>query len=1345
MIGESNSLEGYIRCIQHNANRTDIAHHTVLQQGYETATDIILLQEPYCPKINGQYIGLQHPAYDLILPTANTAPSNIPIRPRVLTYIRKARELIYTPRYDLFNDPDIQAVEVMGIEAFLVYNVYNEKERSYNLNASQDPCQGRYTVDRLLLNTQLHQPTLLAGDFNLHHPRWNSAATPANTAVASNLVSWLDSQQATLAIDPEVVNEKGGTYHRSNLRNISIIDLTFYTSFSKLAWSGWRYIGGSGSDHEVIAFEAKPSQLPTANLLFNSRPPLFNYKLADWDKYCRLVSGKEMVISQQIVNLAATNDYDGIAVAVTDAILEAAEAAIPRLKPCERSKPWWNLQLTKLRKSLNSALRRYKKYKSSQLEEEYKEAKNTYFQSVRQAKRTHWDNFLQDAIQNDVFKAYNYTKKACHNSIIPTIEYAKDGRKETAKTFEQKCEAFLTTLFPAPTIASVSNSASSTTNLPTSSPQSQSSNGLGPHGLNSKDTRGKGSKSYDWDWPSLDDKEVKEAIFSFQKTAPGPDTIGSVLIQKTYQAAPGILNSAYKALFEKGYHPISWRSSIGIILPKNGDRDTSDPRSYRVIALLNSLGKVLEKIYATRLSYLANTTELLHSSQLGGRKQRSTIDAAMLLVQYIEEQRLSRKVPSNTITSTIFLDIKGGFDHVAKEKLIGVLERLRLPKTLISWVSSFLTNRSTQLAFSGQIQQQPRDLLIGTPQGSPISPILFLIYIREILADKAFQISYIDDFSLSVSSTSAKKNCKALEKIVARLIKSAEEQGVSFNPKKTELIHFTTQRVPITEGVNVAGEGIAPKASVKWLGIWFDPKLSFKKHIEKRINLAMASFLGMQRLASTQKGLSFRAMRQLYMACITTVADYGVPVWYRGPRQGKLLQLYQRLQNQALPKILGAFGKSPIRAMELEAAILPPEIRFQKACLGYSLRTLYFQQNHPIREAYNRAVRDELADSDSDLGAFSLIKPTTQLYSLLDRLKGIIGPNWNIERQRTTWKAPWAKAPTATITISPGKKEKAKQEHEDLLDTLAFRDCVVFYTDGSQGVVKGQRTSSCAYCEIEDEKPKAAKYWNLGPFVEVADAELIAIAKALETLQNRPRKPNQLEAYIFVDSQAAIQKISGLSDIAAKIRVQLARLANKKISTTIAWCPSHMGIPGNELADKLAKKGLEASPVARPYISLSYLRRRVREECLNKWKEYWAREEEREALGLKARGLGNHYRKVVKDGVRFAYKPNIPAGPRATQAAFIQLKLGIGYLKTYQKVVGNTPDNNCRCGQVQTAAHLLLYCKRYKEERRTMRKALGLGQRLSLQVLFSTTRGREALIGFLASTAICTAKWFGEE
>ena len=130
----------------------------------------------------------------------------------------------------------------------------------------------------------------------------------------------------------------------------------------------------------------------------------------------------------------------------------------------------------------------------------------------------------------------------------------------------------------------------------------------------------------------------------------------------------------------------------------------------------------MEKIVAARLSYLAQTTGLLHNTQMGGRKQRSAIDTTLLLLHYIQQQKKGR------ITSTLFMDVKGAFDHVSKPKLLQILHDLQLPKGLQGWVASFLTNRRIQLFFDGQTQPVT-PIETGILQGSPVSPILFLIYV----------------------------------------------------------------------------------------------------------------------------------------------------------------------------------------------------------------------------------------------------------------------------------------------------------------------------------------------------------------------------------------------------------------------------------------------------------------------------------------------------------------------------------------------------------------------------------------------------------------------------------------
>ena len=85
-----------------------------------------------------------------------------------------------------------------------------------------------------------------------------------------------------------------------------------------------------------------------------------------------------------------------------------------------------------------------------------------------------------------------------------------------------------------------------------------------------------------------------------------------------------------------------------------------------------------ERILARRLSYLAETTNLLHISQIGSRLHKSAIDAALLLKNEVEVNKTNKLK-----TTTLFLDIKGAFDHVSKNRLIEVLVNLKLPISLI--------------------------------------------------------------------------------------------------------------------------------------------------------------------------------------------------------------------------------------------------------------------------------------------------------------------------------------------------------------------------------------------------------------------------------------------------------------------------------------------------------------------------------------------------------------------------------------------------------------------------------------------------------------------------------------
>ena len=102
----------------------------------------------------------------------------------------------------------------------------------------------------------------------------------------------------------------------------------------------------------------------------------------------------------------------------------------------------------------------------------------------------------------------------------------------------------------------------------------------------------------------------------------------------------------------------------GILLEKGGKRDWTLIKSYRVISLLNCMGKVLEKVIAEQLSELSENFQKLHQGQVGARKERCAIDAVTLLVHEVEQKWAQKK-----LAAALFIDVKGAFDHVSKTQL----------------------------------------------------------------------------------------------------------------------------------------------------------------------------------------------------------------------------------------------------------------------------------------------------------------------------------------------------------------------------------------------------------------------------------------------------------------------------------------------------------------------------------------------------------------------------------------------------------------------------------------------------------------------------------------------------
>jgi hypothetical protein len=197
------------------------------------------------------------------------------------------------------------------------------------------------------------------------------------------------------------------------------------------------------------------------------------------------------------------------------------------------------------------------------------------------------------------------------------------------------------------------------------------------------------------------------------------------------------------------YFPSSWKVAKIIMLPKPG-KDHTSPLSYRPISLLNSLGKLFEKIILKRLTFQLRELKVIRNEQYGFKRGHSTTHALLRNVE-----RITHGFNNNKATLTLCLDIERAFDKVWITGLIAKLIKAKIPPHLIHVIHNYLQHRAFFVTL-GNYHSKLRPIRAGVPQGSLLGPTLFNIYINDIPSitdDPNVAIAiYADDTNISVRS-----------------------------------------------------------------------------------------------------------------------------------------------------------------------------------------------------------------------------------------------------------------------------------------------------------------------------------------------------------------------------------------------------------------------------------------------------------------------------------------------------------------------------------------------------------------------------------------------------------------
>ena len=434
--------------------------------------------------------------------------------------------------------------------------------------------------------------------------------------------------------------------------------------------------------------------------------------------------------------------------------------------------------------------------------------------------------------------------------------------------------------------------------------------------------------------------EVKHALKTTKKKAPGDSQIGHQILHNIPDQTIQAITYLFNTQLATGYFPTHFKAATAVMIPKPNKNHT-DPQNYRPISLLEVLGKTFEKLYNWRLRQHLEDEELLSDKQFGFRANKSTQTALNITANYLHMNKKHYK------TALLTKDVQKAFDTVWHTGLkYKICKYFHLPIKSQKLLSNFLDERRMRIRFKNT-HSDYFTLYAGVPQGSVLSPTLYIMYTNDlpdpIYAD-SLTIQYADDVTQLVRHNNNPDTLtEKLNREITQVSDWELQWRINTNPTKAQITYFGTKRhfVPHRSFLNPHDPNPTPipiTLTNKVLGVTFDDKLTFRQHITMKRAIAGKALTSIQRFRTTATP---KTKTHLYKALIRPLITYAPNILQlAAPTNRKKLQV---IQNKSLHYIYNTHWSDFITNRALhEYSNIPP--------LNIYWRTLGDKQIHKLVE-----------------------------------------------------------------------------------------------------------------------------------------------------------------------------------------------------------------------------------------------------------------------------------------------------------------------------------------------------------------------------------------------------------
>ena len=1074
------------------------------------------------------------------------------------------------------------------------------------------------------LISQLPPPFLIVGDFNSHNKLWGSEETDNKGIILEDFLNDYDLSLLNGKV-PTYLSPSSGKY--SNL-DLSITHPALYLDYS------WNVTDDlCGSDHFPI--------LLSYNNDNEDKPPQrYKFKKADWETF-------KIKCSSKLNESCFHEDINPIE-KFSETLLEIADDCIPKTTNKSnntKDRPWFDDECKKAIRLRKAALRKFNVIPVHSNLENYKILRAKARRAIREAKRKSWRNYVSKLnYRTPIKKVWNMIRKISGKRAKTKISHLKKENDNIATTPIDISNTL------AQTFAHNSSSDNYSTEFTKIKSRQEKEN------LNFKS-----DNSEDYNLP-FTLRELSESINKSHDTAPGPDGIHYQLLKHLPNDTKSLLLSIFNNVWSSGNIPQNWKEAIVIPIPKP-DKDDTIPSNYRPISLTSCLCKTLERMINVRLIWYLESQNIITNMQSGFRKHRSTTDHLVRLETFIREAFTKK----HHLVS-IFFDLEKAYDTTWKHGIMKDLHDVGLKGRLPNFISNFLSNRHFNVkvgtTLSDSYEQEE-----GVPQGSILSVTLFSLKINSIVKalNPGVKCSlFVDDFVICFSGKHMHTIERQLQQCLNKIQDWATNNGFKFSKSKTKCVHFCNQRNchedPELKLDNVA---IPVVEEFKFLGIIFDKKLTFKSHINYLKTKCSKALNLLKVLSHTDWGADQYTLLYLYRTLIRSKLDYGSIVY--GSARKTYLKPLDTIHHQGLRIALGAFRTSPIKSLYVEANEPSLQHRREKLSLQYASRIAANPENPASEIIFTKPNKSPYIRHPSYIHPISLRleQKLEELNIAQERIKQLhISeiPLWQLKRPK--------------VILSLNECRKSDTLGEDYISRFHeiksnYEDYVELYTDGS-------KTDFHVGCSVVSKFHRAKLH--LPGEASIFTAETKAILLALSFIENHPAT----DYIIFSDSLSVLQSIKSSSFSNPLVGEFLDKYNELCISNDIVlcWIPGHIGIQGNEEADRAAKESsqLHVSNIRLPSSDFKPI---IDKHLKSNWQLAWDKELENKLRTIKPK-LG----KLI---------PN--AYTRKEQVVLTRCRIGHTRL-THSYHFNKERRPVCHtCQTPLTVKHILLDCQKFQSSR----------------------------------------------